>query len=447
MTDPSWTPGPQPPVARPAAAFAGLLMLLLVFAVGIAVGSSGILGPRSTPRPSPVAVQPTPAAVQPTPAPAATGGPSEDIVPDNFALFWQALETVRSSFVGRGELTDEQLTNGAIRGLIEALGDTGHSVFLTREAVQAENDSLGGTIVGIGVVLGERDERVVIVSVISGSPADEAGLRSGDRIVTVDGESVEGLAPEEVAPRVRGEAGSTVVLNIERAATGEEVELSIVREELRFPAAYWTMVPGTNIALLRLVQFSTGSADELRAARDEATDAGAVSLILDLRSNPGGYIDEAVDVASLFLSDRVVFLREDADGVRTEARTNASVEPTDLPLVVLIDEGSASSSEIVTGALRSAGRAELVGTTTFGTGTVLQNFPLTDGSALRLATERWLTPDGELIFGQGIEPTVGVELPPEQVPLDPLDVRDIPADQIGDLQDDQLKRAIEILSP
>ena len=434
--------GPQPPVARPAAALAGLLVVLLVFMVGLAVGSSGILAPRSTSRPSPVAAQPTP-----SPSPNSTGAPLPSNVPSNFALFWQALQTVRESFVGRGELTDEQLTNGAIRGMIEALGDTGHSVFLTRDAVRAENDSLGGTIVGIGVLLGERNGQVVVASVISGGPADDAGIRPGDRIVTVDGESIEGLAPDEVAPRVRGEAGSTVVLNVERPATGEELEFSIVREELRFPAAYWAMVPGTDIGLLRLVQFSTGSADELRTARDEAIAEGAQSLILDLRSNPGGYVDEAVNIASLFLSDRVVYLREDAAGTRTEVRTNAAVEATDLPLVVLIDEGSASSSEIVTGAIRSAARAELIGTTTFGTGTVLQTFPLTDGSAVRLATERWLTPDGELIFGQGIEPTIEVVLPADQTPLDPVDVRDVPADQVGELPDDQLTRAIELLSP
>ncbi len=440
MTDPFSVPGPQPPVARPATALAGMLVLLLVFALGLAVGSSGILGPRATPRPSPVAVQPTP-------APSATEGPEAANVPDNFNLFWQALETVRANFVGRGDLTDEQITNGAIRGMIEALGDTGHSVFLTREAVRAESESLGGRIVGIGVVLGERDGQVVVVSIISGGPADAAGIRSGDRVVTVDGEAVEDLAPEEVAPRIRGEAGSTVVLEIERAATGEDLEFSLVREELRFPAAYWAMVPGTNIGLLRLIQFSTGSAAELRTARDEAIAAGAESLILDLRSNPGGYVDEAVDIASLFLRASVVFIREDAAGARPEVPTNGEIDATDLPLVVLIDEGSASSSEIVTGALLSAERADLVGMTTFGTGTVLQSFPFTDGSAIRLATERWLTPDGELIFGQGIAPTIEVPLPAEQTPLDPIDVRDMTPEQVDALPDDQLRRAIELLSP
>jgi carboxyl-terminal processing protease len=437
VTDPYWAPEPQPPVARPAAALAGVLVLLLVFFVGLAVGSSGVLGPRSTPRPSPVAGQPSPGS-------SASPGPAG--VPANFNLFWQALETVREQYVGRGDLTDEQITQGAIRGLIDALGDTGHSVFLTREAVQAENESLGGTVVGIGVLLGERDEQVVVISVIDGGPADEGGIRPGDRIVTVDGESVEGLAPEEVAPRVRGEPGTTVVIDVERQATGEDLQFSLVREELRFPSAYWTMVPGTNVGLLRLIQFSSGSAGELRSVRDEAIAAGATSLILDLRSNPGGYVNEAVDIASLFMRDEVVYLREFADGTREPVETNDAIEATDLPLVVLIDEGSASSSEIVTAGLLSAERAELVGDTTFGTGTVLNHFDLTDGSALRLAVERWLTPDGELIFGQGIDPTIAVPLPADQVALDPLDVRDIPADQIDELPDAQLRRAIEILT-
>jgi carboxyl-terminal processing protease len=420
-------------------------VLLLVFFVGLAVGSSGVLAPRQTPRPTSVAAQPSSAPL-PTRSGGASESPSEEVVPDDFDLFWEALQTVRESFVGRDDLTDEQLTYGAIRGMIDALGDTGHSVFLTREAVRAENESLGGTVVGIGVLLGEREDQVIIVSVISGSPADEAGLRSGDRIVTVDGESVEGLAPEEVAPRVRGDAGSTVSVTVERPSTNERLDFELTREELRFPSAYWAMVPGTDIGLLRLIQFSTGSAEELGTARDEAIAAGATSLILDLRSNPGGFVDEAVDVASLFLTDKVVFISEHADGSRVERRTNVDVPATDLPLVVLIDEGSASSSEIVTGALRSAGRAELVGQTTFGTGTVLLNFPLTDGSAIRIAVERWLTPDGELIFGRGIEPTVEVALPADQIPLDPIDIRDLPADQIPELADDQLRRAIELLS-
>jgi carboxyl-terminal processing protease len=431
-------PDPHTPAAQPAKTLAALLVLILVFAVGIAVGQSGALGPRAVARPT------TPPA---TTAPAASpGGPTIPAAPANFGIFWQALQTIRDEFVGRDQLTDDQLTYGAIKGMVEALGDTGHSIFLTPEAVQAERESLGGEVVGIGVLLGTRDEQVVVVSVISGGPADRAGIRSGDAVVAVDGQTVEGLAPEEVAPRVRGDEGTTVNVSVVRPSTGEQLEFEIQRERLRFPAASWTMVPGTNIGLLRLVQFSTGAAAELRTARDEAVAAGATSLILDLRSNPGGYVAEAVDVASLFLSEKTVYVRELANGDRLPVSTRTEIPATDLPLVVLIDEGTASSAEIVAGALLGNERAQAVGETTFGTGTVLLTYDLADGSAVRLAVERWLTPQGELIFGRGIDPTEEVALPADQVPLEPFDVAQLAPEAVPDLPDDQLEKAIDLLS-
>jgi carboxyl-terminal processing protease len=178
-----------------------------------------------------------------------------------------------------------------------------------------------------------------------------------------------------------------------------------------------------------------------------AIAAGATTLILDLRGNPGGLVDEAVQSASLFLRDRTVYIRETAAGERIPAQTNDEQPVTDLPLVVLIDQNTASSGEILAGALKSAGRGPIVGTTTFGTGTVLLQFPLADGSAVRLAIERWLTPDGELIFGKGVAPTEVVELGPQDVPVEPDDLRDLAPEQIPTLTDPQLLRAIELATP
>jgi carboxyl-terminal processing protease len=418
---------------------AAVLILVLVFFVGLAVGQSGILSPASTPS--------TPVSVVPSSGSSAGPLPSTPAsAPADFDLFWQALDIIRQNYVGRSELTDQQITYGAIKGMVDALGDTAHSVFLTPEAVQAENESLNGSVVGIGVLLGTKDDRVVVISVISGSPAEKAGIRTGDAIVSVDGTAVSGLAPEEVAPKVRGEAGTPVQLEIERPSTGATLNLSVVREELHFPAASWSMVPGTNTAMLRLVQFSTGSAAELRAARDAATAAGATSFILDLRGNPGGYVGEAVDSASLFLDHKTVYIRELADGQRIPVVTNDQIPATDAPLVVLIDQGTASSAEIVSAAIKSAGRAELVGETTFGTGTVLLNFGLPDGSAVRLAVERWLTPDGDLIFGKGVAPTIELAEPTAEIPLDPNEVGQLTPEQVATMPDTQLRRAIELLS-
>jgi carboxyl-terminal processing protease len=434
----SANPDPQPPNARPATAIAALLLLVVVFVTGVAVGQGGLFG-----RPSGSGAQ-TPA---PITSPVPGQSPAAEVQPPvEFELFWQALDTVRREFVGRDDLDERELTYGAIRGMIDALGDTAHSVFLTPEEVAAEQESLGGSIVGIGVLLGERDGQVIVVSVVSRSPAQRAGIRAGDAIVEIDGQSTAGLAPDQLAARVRGAEGSTVDVTVTRPPTGERLTFSIVRELIRIPAASWTLVPGTTIGLLRLSQFSTGSADELKVARDSAIAAGATSLILDLRGNPGGYVDQAVAAASLFLRDATVYIRETATGERIPVPTNADASTTDLPLVVLVDQNTASSAEILSGALKAAGRGPLLGTRTFGTGTVLLHFPLADGSSIRLAVERWLTPDEELIFGEGIAPTEEVRLEPDAVQIEPDDLREVPPDEVGSILDNQLLRAIELAS-
>ncbi len=429
-------PDPQAPSARPATGIAALVMLVIVFVTGVAVGQSGLLGrgpggaPGSTPLPqSSGAPDPSAGAVQP---------------PEGFELFWEALETVRREFVGRDDLNERELTYGAIRGMIEALGDTGHSVFMTPEEVEAEQSSLGGNVVGIGVILGERDGEVVVSSVVPGSPAQRAGILAGDVIVEVDGISTAGLEPSELAAKVRGDEGTTVEVTVARPPDDEQLDFSIVRERIQIPATSWTIVPGTDIGLLRLNQFSTGSADELKTARDEAIAAGATSLILDLRGNPGGYVDQAVQSASLFMPEGNVYVRELANGERIPVPVNADVEETDLPLVVLVDDNTASSAEILSGGLQSNDRAPIIGTSTFGTGTVLLTYPLADGSALRLAIERWLTPDEELIFGEGITPDEVVELGPDDVPIEPEELRQLTPEQVEQLSDPQLLRAIEL---
>jgi carboxyl-terminal processing protease len=440
---PPLTPLGDPAAGRGVLAVAGVLLLGLVFVVGIVVGQSGLLGrpftgggPTATPVVTPSAPTGSPAAPTPSMSPGAAA---------DFALLFQAYDVIREHFVGRAELDATEVVYGAIRGMVEALGDTGHSVFLTPEALRREQQSLSGTIVGIGVLLGERAGEPVIVSVVSGSPASRAGLRSGDVFRTVDGREVDELAPDELAPLIRGDEGTTVELTIFRPDTNELLEFAIVREEISFPSATWTIVPGTDVGLLRLIQFSEGASEQLRAARDEAIAAGARSLILDLRSNPGGFVHEAVETASLFLDDETVYIRELASGERIPVATLPELPSTDLPMAVLIDEGTASSAEIVSGALQSAERAPLVGATTFGTGTVLLTYELADGSAVRIAVERWLTPDGELIFGQGIEPTEPVALDPDARALEPDEVRALEPDELATIGDVQLVRALELL--
>jgi carboxyl-terminal processing protease len=421
---------PVPPSPRPASSLAALVLLVVVFIVGVTVGQSGFFGGATRPTDN----------GNPTPTPTASAGGLQ-----GFDLFWQALAIIRQNFVGRSGLNDQTLVYGAIRGLVDALGDTGHTVFLTPQQVRDANDALNLSVVGIGVTVGQDGDQVVVLSVLPGSPASTAGVHSGDVFISVDGQSVQGQTIDQVVGQVRGEAGTRVQLTFERPSTGATVEVSIVREELHIPGAWWAIVPGTQVAMLRLATFGSGSADDLRASRDAAVAAGATSLILDLRGNPGGYVDQAKDVASQFLTDKVVFISEDAAGKQTPVTTVPGITATDMPLVVLIDNNTASAAEIVAGAIQSAHRATLVGETTFGTGTVLQEFDLPDGSAIRLATERWLTPDGALIFGKGIKPDIVVAMTAADLPVDPTDLANVAPDQVAALKDPQLLKALALL--
>jgi carboxyl-terminal processing protease len=376
--------------------------------------------------------------------PAAIAGEGEPTasseLPAGFGTFREALDVVREHFVDTGALTDERLVQGSIRGLVDALGDAGHTRYLTPGQYLAEQQSLDGTLTGIGVVLDQRSGTPLIISVIDGSPADRAGIRAGDVIRTIDGRRTDRSTVEELLERVRGEPGSTVELLVERR-DGSEKPFSLVRERIDVPAVTWGFVPGTRIAVIRLVQFSAGAGNELGDAAREALEAEASGIVLDLRGNPGGLVSEAIIVAGLFMTDEVVYIQESREGERLPIRTVGDPVIPDLPLAVLVDYGSASAAEIVAGALRDAGRARLFGEQTYGTGTVLNVFPLSDGSAIRLGVQRWLTPAGDLIYESGIAPDVTVRLPADGAPLEPDEVEALRPRAFAASSDTQLRRA------
>jgi carboxyl-terminal processing protease len=220
----------------------------------------------------------------------------------------------------------------------------------------------------------------------------------------------------------------------------------MVRADVAVAPVSWTMVPGTHTAFIRLDQFSSGAADNLKAVLGEVRKAGADRLILDLRGNPGGYVNEADAVASQFLKSGTVFIERAADGHETTHSVAPGGLATDLPLVVLVDGGTASSSEIVSGALQDAGRAQIVGIKTFGTGTVLGEFVLSDGSALRVGTVEWLTPKGRRIWHQGITPDVVVERASDVAAIDPDAVAKMTAAQVDALADAQLARGLSLVT-
>ncbi|HYH92045.1 MAG TPA: S41 family peptidase [Candidatus Saccharimonadales bacterium] len=403
------------------------LALVATFSAGIGVGQ--LISPSQG------------AAAGQTPNPASSPGTTQ------FALIQEAWDTLHREYVGRDTLDERALIYGAIDGMTQAVGDTGHTDFMTPEERAARNDALSGSYVGIGVRIDETDDGLPrIVAVFKDSPAAAAGIEVDDVIVDVDGKATTGKSLDEVAGWVRGEAGSTVKVTVRADGTGPERALDIVRADVPIEAVSWTLVPGTTTALIRLEQFSSGAADDMVQALKDAKGAGAERLVLDLRGNPGGYVNEAVGVASQFLTGGLVYVERDAQGNETKHEVSPDGVATDIPLVVLVDGNTASSSEIVSGALQDAGRAEIIGETTYGTGTVLGEFSLSDGSALRVGTVEWLTPSGRRIWHEGIAPDVAVTLPDDATPLTPDDVSRLTEGQLGTSTDAPLRKALETVA-
>jgi carboxyl-terminal processing protease len=362
---------------------------------------------------------------------------------ESLALYAEALDTVRDDYVDQEALDPEKQTYGAIEGMLDTLGDEGHTRFLTPEEREQNEEGLSGTYVGIGVQLeAERDE-VVVAAPIENSPADRAGIRAGDVLIAVNGESVRGEDISEIVERVKGLEGTAVRLTVLRG--DEERRFDLTRAEIRSPVVSWALIGDTDVAHVSLFSFSDESAQELREAFEEARSAGARRFVLDLRNNPGGRLDQAVEMAGFFLEPgSVAYLRKAASGGREEIQVEGEPGLTDAPLAVLVNRGSASSSEILAGALRDNGRATVIGETTFGTGTVLSEFVLEDGSSILLGVAEWLTPDGDFIRDTGIAPDVEVKLDEGTEPLAPQDVRDLSREEAL-ARDAQLRRAFENL--
>ncbi len=396
-----------------------LLLTSLSFGAGVAFGGSGLIFEPKVVR----------AADQPT----------------EFEVFWQVWNIVQANFVDREVLEPTRLTYGAINGLINALGDEGHTRFLTPEEANRQRTDISGSFFGIGASVGVKDGLPIIVAPFDGSPADQAGVKAGDIIIEVNKEDVTSLPLNEVVDRIRGEKGTEVLLTIFRPDLNESLEISVIRDEINVPAATWAMIPGTDVALIRLNQFSANLNDELVKAIESAEAAGATSLVLDVRNNPGGLLAQAVEVTSQFLKDGNVLLQEDADGNRENFEVVPNGIATDIPIVVLINRGSASSSEIFAGAIQDHERGLVVGETTFGTGTVLRPFELQGGATLLLGTSQWLTPDGRLIRKQGIEPDVTVEVPVGADLLSPLELKELTVTELLESEDAQFLKALDLL--
>ncbi|MBQ1469911.1 MAG: S41 family peptidase [Schwartzia sp.] len=307
------------------------------------------------------------------------------------------------------EVSYDKLMNGAISGMIKSLGDP-YSVYLDPEMYKKLIEQTGGTFGGIGVVMG-FENGVHIMSVLEGTPGEAAGLVVGDEILAVDGTPTSSMDSETTAMSIRGEAGTDVVLSI-RHSDGREQEYTITRDVIHVKTAAGRMFDNSDIGYIRIASFGESTAKEFETDYNRLRDEGMKGMIIDMRANPGGYVKTCVDIANLIVPAGPVVSVVQRDGTREE-HTSGLSEPT-VPIVVLIDGNSASASEILAGALQDTGAATLVGTTSYGKGSVQVVLPMPDRTeAVKLTIARYYTPNGRSINGVGIEPDVFVEQPPE----------------------------------
>jgi len=374
--------------------------------------------------------------------------PSDKILPTaetNFKLMAEAWNTIERVYVDRKAINSQKMTYGAISGMVDSLGDTGHSRFLTPQMLKQERNLTRGSFEGIGAEVQMKNGQLVIVAPIDGSPAQKAGLKAGDVILKVDDQEMSGLPIDQAVDRILGSAGTRVKLTILNPKTTASRDVTLIRASITVRSITWHLLPGTKVVNLRLATFSRGVTEDLRKALLAIEKEKITGLILDLRNNPGGLLDEAVSTASQFLGTGNVLLEKNAAGKVRPVPVISGGVAVSLPLVVLINGGTSSGAEIVAGALQDAHRAKLVGEKSFGTGTVLQTFSLSDSSALLLAMEEWLTPDGHVIWHQGISPDVVVPLPPEVTPLIPTNEEGLTDEEFRKSKDAQLLRALDLL--
>lgn len=336
-----------------------------------------------------------------SPSNEANAGLPEDL---NYDSVEEVYDALRASY--DGQLDEATLLDGLKKGLAKASGDN-YTVYFNEEETSEFYSDLNGSFEGIGAELGNEGDLIIVVAPIKGFPAEEAGLRPQDAIIEIDGEDAIGISVEEAVSRIRGEAGTDVTLTVVR--DGERLEITITRAEIVIPSVTHEVIENGTIGYLQITRFADDTADLAIQAAREFKSAGVSGVILDVRSNSGGYVQAAIDVASIWLDDEVVF--EQRSGGESEGVLNANGNPIfdDMPTVVMINEGSASASEIVAGALKDNGYASIVGITSFGKGSVQDLEEFDDGSTLKVTIARWFTPAGINIDESGIEPDVSVE--------------------------------------
>lgn len=322
----------------------------------------------------------------------------------DFSIFWDAWNKVNSKYVGN--VDEQKMIYGAISGMVSSLNDP-YSLFMEPGATKSFKEDLSGEISGIGAKIDQKDNKILIVAPLADSPAERAGLKPQDQITKIDGLSTEGMALNDAIEKIRGKAGTKVTLTIVRANELAK-DYQITRETFKVKSINWQMKPG-NIAYVEISQFGDDTVDLMNQAAKEIDAKHPKAIILDLRSNPGGYLEGAVDIASLFSQDQVVVQEKYKDGHVDKEKT-IKTDPLleKYRTIVLVDGGSASAAEILAGALEDWGKATLVGEKTYGKGSVQELEDLPGNATLRITIAKWLTPKGRTIDGTGLTPNIKV---------------------------------------
>lgn len=382
---------------------------------------------------------------------------SSDEIYKDLRLFTEVFTTVKKHYVE--EVNPHEIIISAIKGMINSLDP--HSAYLTAEAYKEFQTETKGEFGGIGIQIGIKDGVLTVIAPIEDTPAWKAGIQAGDKIIKIDGQPTKDMNINDAVSKMRGPKGKPVTITIQRESWKEPKDITIIRDIIKIKSVKYKMID-KEIGYIKLTQFQESTAQDLSAALKSLSEQGMQSLILDLRNNPGGLLQSAVDVAEQFLPPKhlVVSIRG-RSGEKMEYYTeNLRPSYTDIPMVVLVNQGSASASEIVAGALQDWKRALILGVQTFGKGSVQSLIPLSDGSALKLTTAKYYTPNGKSIHSVGIIPDIIVKLESKngkEVPVirekelekhlkgEKIEIQEKAPQEVDEREDTQLQRAIEII--
>ncbi|AIM15321.1 peptidase S41 [Bacillus sp. X1(2014)] len=326
---------------------------------------------------------------------------------EEFTKLYKAFDTLKNGYYKK--INEQELINGAINGMVESLDDP-YSDYMTKDEAESFHSTISSSFEGIGAEIQEKDGHIMIVSPIKNSPAEKAGLKPNDIILSVDGKSLQGVTSTKAVTMIRGKKGTKVELSIQRPGSDAPITVPIIRDEIPIETVYGEMVDD-RIAKVQITSFSTNTTKELTDKLNELKSKGMQGLVLDLRQNPGGLLDQAINISSMFVpKGKIIVKEQDRNGKVKEIASQNDGNP-EFPLVVLIDKGSASASEILAAAVKESAGVPLVGEKSFGKGTVQTAADFSDGSNIKYTIAKWLTPNGNWIHKKGIKPDVEVALP------------------------------------